>query len=138
MLNIKVLVQGMVWGIAVVAMNNACADDSSTMEPVNKKETLSPENKLKKSSLDLELRQKPPNGNETNLSINNSLFNPIEDNLSKSDEIKKRKTHYGVGYEYRMSMREQAEKTQRLERVERPERINRPERTASPERAGRR
>ena len=127
----------MVWGVAVVAMNNACADDSSTMEQVNKKEALNPGNKLEKSSLDLELRQEPPKGNETNLSVSNSLLNPIEGNLSKSDEPKQRKTHYGIGYEYRMSMREQVEKINRPERVERPERINRPERIERPERAGR-
>lgn len=140
MLNNKLLVQSVVWSIAILAMNQVYADDSSNMEFINEKETSSLEKKLNPMS-----QKKPLNSNEIKLSINTSLHNP-KDNRSQNDKTKLPKTHYGIGYEYRKSMREQrqkmervvhSEKAQRPERIERPERINRPERIERPDRPGR-
>ena len=142
MLNYKLLVLEV---LAVLAMNTAYADDSSSMELFNEKEASNIETTVEK--LPSIPTIKPSNIKKSKLILSLPLQNPVTNNRSKSDKIKRRKkTHYGIGYEYRKSMQEQvqktgsvvrSEKTQRPERVERPEKISRPERIERPERINR-
>ena len=144
MLNYKLLILG---ALAVLAMNTASADDSSIMELFNEKEASSVETTVEK--LPSIPAKKASNINNSKLDLSVSLQNSVKNNKSKSDIVKQRKTHYGIGYEYRKNMQERvqkpgrvvrpekAQRPERPERVERPERINRPERVERPDRPGR-
>ena len=133
MSNFKFLVRGVTCGIAVLGMNSVYADDSSTKYFFNKKEAPSLEAKVKKLS-PVQVK-KPSNVSETKLNLDTSKLNLVDNDndndndKSKSVETKQFKTHFGIGYEYRKTMQEQL---QRSERVVRPEKTQRRERVERP------
>lgn len=145
MLNFKSLIQGIVWSAAMLAVNIAYADESSIKEYFNEKEAVNVEVKVKTSKP--VLVKKAPNSKEKKSDSKTSLQN--SNKKDKRKKIKRPKTHYGIGYEYRRAMREQIQRVERIarperierperpERLERPERINRPDRIMRPERPGR-
>ena len=144
MSNLKFLVLGVSCGITVLGMNSVYADDSSIKEFLNEKEAYGLEVKVKKPS-PVQVK-KTSNVNETKLNLDTSKLNLVENDKSKSDETKQLKTHFGIGYEYRKNLWEQAQKTERVirpekiqqtERTERPERISKPKRVNRPNSSGR-
>lgn len=151
MLNVRLLVLGIFGGIAIFWMNSAYADDTSILDTFEKKKAVSLETHLKTD-------QPENNRPKTNKSKTKESLTDIDstgileshgrddndDNVSnkkqKNSRTGQRKTHYGIGYEYRKSLQnrsKRAEWGERSGRIQRPERIDRPERIERPERVER-
>ena len=68
----------------------------------------------------------PGRGGEEQQTIPDDIPEGQSDNERPADSSGSRRTHYGVGYEFRMKRLERVERPQRPERVHRPMRPNRP------------
>ena len=68
----------------------------------------------------------PGRGGGEQQTIPDNIPGGQSDNERPADSSGNRRTHYGVGYEFRMKRLERVERPQRPERVHRPMRPNRP------------
>ncbi|CAA6824735.1 MAG: Unknown protein [uncultured Thiotrichaceae bacterium] len=160
MSNVNLLTPYVFWSVALLGMNSVYANDTSILEIIINEETVNHEDTP--TSQTATEKQELPSKIEANHVATGSidiLEDPeaTEDSQQENPPKKQRKTHYGIGYEFRNALRkaakkqqteyvertettqniERAEKAQRPERIKRPERVERPARVTRPERHNR-
>lgn len=182
MSNVKALIPCLFWSVALLGMNSVYANETSILETVTTVEAgtidlentwVTPSQEEQRKTSQIDVSAKPPTQSPV-IGANDDVINSLdisensemtestspqsidiqENNQQENLPKKQRKTHYGIGYEFRNTLRkaekqqqnehdkpaekiqrvERAEKAQRFERIERPERVERSERITRPER----
>lgn len=173
MAKVNVLTSYIFCSTALWGMSVAFADNESTLETISAKQMMDFENAPviepqkapraevpdEATTIDLNTETKALIDLLQKSELGETIY-PQTTNTQKSPphpppQPEQRKTHYGIGYEYRNALREaekqqqivertettqkieRIEKNQRPERIERPDRVDRPERITRPERPNR-